>query len=79
MSKILWGFKITPVADPVTGEPQIPETTAFSLDGKKSMFQGGAVRVAHPFKVNIVPRSPKHSEVLMKEYREALPILNRYD
>lgn len=79
MSKIVWGFNITPMTDPATGKAQPPDTTAFSVNGKKSAFAGGAVRVAFPFKVKITPRSAKHAEVIKKEFGEVLPILNRYN
>ncbi|KAF7554975.1 hypothetical protein G7Z17_g2507 [Cylindrodendrum hubeiense] len=79
ISKILWAFEITPIVDPLTGVPKPPSTTAFSVNGEESAFFGGAVRVAHPFDVNIKPRSPKHVAVLLKEYEAAQSILKKYD
>ncbi|KPM46512.1 hypothetical protein AK830_g173 [Neonectria ditissima] len=79
MSKILWAFEIKPTTDPLTGEPQPPSTVPFSKNGLTSAFTGGAVRVARPFKVNLVPRSPKHAEVLLREFEKATPILSKYD
>lgn len=79
ISKILWAFEITPIVDPITGIPKPPSTTAFSVNGEKSAFFGGAVRVAYPFDVNIKPRSSKHVAVLIKEYEAARATLEKYD
>jgi hypothetical protein len=79
ISKILWAFDIQPITDPVTGKPKLPNTAAFSVDGKEPGFAGGAVRVAFPFEISIKPRSGKHASVIEREYIEALPILERYN
>lgn len=79
MSKILWAFKITPIVDPNTGKSEPPNTAAFSINGQKSAFMGGAVRVAYPFKVNIEPRSKHYAEVIAKEYAEIKKILSKYE
>lgn len=79
MSKILWGFNITRLTDPRTGEPEFLNTAAFTKNGEVSAFEGGAVRVAKPFKVKIQPRSAQHAVVIQKEYNEVLPLLAMYD
>jgi hypothetical protein len=79
MSKILWGFDIKPFTDSSTGKPVLPNTEPFSVNGIKAGFAGGAVRVAHPFKLSITPRSAKHVAVIEKELAEVLPLLQEYE
>jgi len=79
ISKLLWGFDISPITDPVTGKPKPPNSAAFSVNGEVSAFEGGAVRVAIPFDVVIKPRSTQHAETINREYAEVLPTLEKYN
>jgi hypothetical protein len=79
ISKLLWAFDITPIIDPATGKPILPNTEPFGTKTTAAGFAGGAVRVAHPFKISIKPRSAKRAEVALREYREILPLLQEYE
>jgi len=68
-----------PIKNPVTGELMPPNTAPFNVNGEKSAFVYGAVRVVHPFKVIIRPSSPQHEAVINRECEEVLPILQHYD
>lgn len=79
ISKILWAFDIQPCVNPMTGKTELPNTAAFSVDGKEPGFAGGAVRVAFPFKISIKPRSEKHVAIIKREYEAVLSTLEAYD
>lgn len=79
ISKMLWAFDIQPITDPMTGKPAPPNTSPFNDEEIESAFAGGAVRVAHPFKIKITPRSAKHAAVIDEEYAKVLPLLQSYE
>lgn len=79
ISKMVWAFNIEPPINPKTGKPEPLNTAAFSVNGEKSAYAPGAVRIPLDFKVRISPRSEQHIRVIEREYIEAIPTLEKYE
>ena len=75
MARLAWGFDILPPLDPVTEKEvsryQIPIDVA-------SAFTNGVSSGPKDFKCRIVPRSPKHTEIMKKDLELAGPELDEY-
>ncbi|KAF2021108.1 cytochrome P450 2D18 [Aaosphaeria arxii CBS 175.79] len=69
-ARILWAFKIEPAIDPVTGKP-------IELD--TSDYIQGLISIPSPFRVNFVPRSEKHAEVIRKDFNSVEGFLKQWE
>jgi hypothetical protein len=79
IAKCLWALEIKPITDAATGKLLPPSTQAFSIDGSKTAFSTGNVRIALPYKISIKPRSAQHAAVIEAEYAAAQQILSKYE
>lgn len=70
ISRILWGFKISPAIDEKTGKEITPDINNYS-DGFNSK--------PLPFKCKIEPRGDKYLQIMKQEYEEALEALQKYE
>lgn len=61
ISRILWGFDVTPVIDEDTGRPKLPQ---------QDKLVGGLVMLPEKYEANIKPRSECHAEVMRKAWAE---------
>ena len=67
MAKMAWAFDIT--ADP--NKPPDQDI--------KTGFTDGFVFSAHPFTAQFTVRSPKHGEIIEREFEEAKAFFQKYD
>lgn len=69
-AKLLWAFTIEPGVDERTGEVVELDTEAYDDN-----FAPWPI----PFKLNFVPRSQKHVEIIQKEFQDVRPYLESWN
>ncbi|KAF2752798.1 cytochrome P450 [Pseudovirgaria hyperparasitica] len=70
VAKILWAYNIEPAIDQATGEPQKLDPHAYV----QGMLHGPL-----PFKVNFVPRSKEHEQIVKRDYEASKGFLQEWE